>query len=75
LATHEEPPKIHNLVQLANLSGLSLSEYEIDFLGRINEFNITGRYNIPLAKLPDVEDAAQLYYQAKEMFAWLSLKY
>jgi HEPN domain-containing protein len=43
-ATGELAPRIHNLVRLAEMAGLKLSEVEIDLLADANEFNIEGRY-------------------------------
>lgn len=37
-------PRIHNLVRLYELTGLKLSEGQIDLLADVNEFNIEGRY-------------------------------
>jgi len=65
LVTGDEPPKIHNLVQLAKLAEVPLTEDQMRFLGKLNEFNITGRYNIPLAKLPEADEAADLYQQGR----------
>ncbi|MCF8130485.1 MAG: HEPN domain-containing protein [Deltaproteobacteria bacterium] len=36
----KNPPRIHNLVKLAELSFLNLSDAEILFLDEINDFNI-----------------------------------
>ena len=38
------PPKIHNLVRLAELSGLDISDEIMDYLDRVNDFNIDARY-------------------------------
>lgn len=42
--TGELAPRIHNLVRLAEMAGLKLSEEQIDLLADVNEFNIEGRY-------------------------------
>ncbi len=46
MSVHPEefPQKIHNLVRLAELSELGASEDVMDFLNRINDFNIEARY-------------------------------
>lgn len=38
------PPRIHDLVRLANLSKIELSEDVIDFLDGVNTFHIAARY-------------------------------
>lgn len=38
------PPKIHNLVRLAEISGLNLKEEQRLFLDEVNEFNLDTRY-------------------------------
>ena len=41
---NDTPPKIHNLVRLAQLSRLELTDEQIDLLDRINDFNLEARY-------------------------------
>lgn len=42
--TKEQAPFIHDLVRLQELAKLNLSETEIDFLNKVNDFNIRARY-------------------------------
>lgn len=42
--TREHPPYTHNLLQLQILSKESLDESEVDFLSKMNDFNIRTRY-------------------------------
>lgn len=42
--TGKHAPFTHDLVQLHKLSGTELDEKEIDFLDRVNDFNIRARY-------------------------------
>jgi len=51
-STGEMAPPIHNLVRLAERTGLHLSDAQIDLLAEVNEFNIEGRY--PEMQLPAV---------------------
>lgn len=37
-------PRTHNLVRLSEITGLKLSEEQIDLLADVNEYNIEGRY-------------------------------
>lgn len=43
-ATGEQPPRIHNLIQLVTLGSPPLSEVQIEFLAEINTANIAARY-------------------------------
>ena len=43
--TREQPPKIHNLVRLEEMSNLHLSEDVKDYLVVVNTFNIRARYD------------------------------
>ncbi len=43
-STQKQAPYIHDLVRLQEITGLKLSEKEIDLLDEINDFNIRARY-------------------------------
>jgi len=38
------PPKIHNLMRLAELANLGLDEEQIEFLRLVNQFQLEARY-------------------------------
>lgn len=61
--TGEMAPPIHNLVRLAERSGVSLSDAYIDLLAEVNEFNIEGRY--PEMQLPALSRAEADGYVAR----------
>lgn len=42
--TKEHSPYIHNLSKLAEIAKIDLKESELDFLARVNKFNIRARY-------------------------------
>ena len=68
------PPRIHNLVRLAELSSLTLTQEQRMFLDEVNDFNLEVRY-------PDyrqefykrcTRDYAEPYFtQIKEYYEWL----
>ncbi|MBI3536954.1 MAG: HEPN domain-containing protein [Chloroflexi bacterium] len=64
-------PKIHNLKRLADLAQLQLNEQQIRILGRINAFNIEGRYPDSLMQPPSESEAKVHMADAKEMLEWL----
>lgn len=43
--TREDPPRTHDLVRIAEASGLSLDEESMDFLDTATTFNIRARYD------------------------------
>jgi HEPN domain-containing protein len=53
------PPKIHNLIVLADKTTCSFTEEELIFMGRMNDFQLEGRY-------PDYGHNIYKLYKAKE---------
>jgi len=69
--TKDLAPKIHNLVRLAELSGLTLEKKQVEFLAEMNEFNIEGRYpRVRKITLTSAEVDA-LIHNTEEIFQWL----
>lgn len=67
------PPKIHNLVRLAELSGLQLDEEQKIYLDKINDFNIQARYpdyKLAFYKRCTKEFTAQYIQKIKEFYTW-----
>ena len=68
------PPKIHNLVRLADKTSLTLSEEQRLFLDEVNDFNIEARYpdykNSFNKKCSD-EFTGMYFRKIKEMNKWL----
>ncbi len=73
-SNNQVPPKIHNLIRLANLSNLKLSDEQKLFLGDVNEFHIETRY-------PDFRSnfykkctrtfTEKYFAEIKEQYQWL----
>jgi len=68
------PPKIHNLVKLAELSSIQLTDEQKLFLDEVNDFNLETRY--PDYKLEfyhrcTKEFALNYFSKIKENFTWL----
>ena len=70
--TNEIAPRSHNLIRLAELSGLTIEESRLDVLAEMNEFNLEGRYPVDFISSPTIPDARKDLRQAKEVFEWLS---
>jgi HEPN domain-containing protein len=72
LHTQDLAPRIHNLVRLAEITGLDLSQQQIDILAQMNSFNIEGRYPDSIMLQPSREEAFTYLAQAKDIFQWLT---
>lgn len=60
---NKTPPKIHNLLRLAELAGLKLENEQEKLLAEINEFNLEGRY--PLDYVIQLEKSMAIEYIKK----------
>ena len=58
--TQDLAPKLHNLVRLSELTGLTWSESRIDILAEMNVFNIEGRYPDILQAPPSMKRSSLL---------------
>lgn len=68
------PPRNHNLLFLAEMGGVELSQDQTDFCAKINVYNIEARYPGVLVPPPTLEKAKEYLAQAKELFEWLTRK-
>ncbi len=69
--TNDIPPRTHNLIRLSELSNLTLTDEILNFLAKMNIFNIEGRYpenNIPL---PSRETVEAYISKTEEVMLWL----
>jgi HEPN domain-containing protein len=69
--TQATPPRAHNLLQLARLAQLSLTEEQGKVLGLMNEFCREGRYPDPEDVPPSAAASSRHLHRAKEMVEWL----
>jgi len=69
--TRDLAPRLHNLVRLAELAALPLSQHRIDVLAEMNAFNIEGRYPDLLMPPPSLEEANDYLRRAEEVYQWL----
>ena len=65
-------PRLHSLVRLAELAGLSPDEKQIDTLAEMNAFNIEGRYPELVMAPPSQAEAKRLLRRAEEVRVWLT---
>jgi len=64
-------PRTHNLVRLAELSGIVFEQKQKDLLAEINPFNIEGLYPEVWGAVPTRKEAETLWQRTKELFEWL----
>lgn len=72
--TGEIPPKIHNLVKLAEKTALLLSDEQKQLFAKINDFNIEARYpdqKYEFYKLCTKDFANDYFSRIKEIYQWL----
>lgn len=72
--SNEIPPKIHNLLKLANVSGIELSSEQVDIYEDLNSFHIEGRYSEfknELYKLCTKQFTSIQLNNIKNQFIWL----
>ena len=69
--TGEMPPRIHNLIRLAEMAKLELSKGQVDFLTRLGLFQIEGRYPDTARVALDAQTAEDRLSAAQEMLKWL----
>jgi HEPN domain-containing protein len=70
----EMPPKIHNLIKLAENTKLSFTEDQFVFLADVNDFNIEARYpdyKFSFFQACTREFTEGQFLKIKEMYKWL----
>ncbi len=72
-ATRDLPPRIHDLLRLAELAGLALTRERREFLARFQRHCLEGRYpDMPPTPTPLFPEAQAELEAAKEALAWLT---
>jgi len=68
-------PRTHNLLRLAELAGLELSEEQVALLGTVNQFNLAVRYpddQFDFYRRCTAEFVADRMQQIEEFLRWLN---
>ena len=74
LKTKEFPPRIHNLVRLAELAGFDNKDIDVEFLDKLSFYYIETRYpeeHIKLHKQVSKKLAGEYYRITKRIYKWL----
>lgn len=70
----ETPPKIHNLLNLAEKIKIDFSKDHLVLLDRLNLFQISARYPDYKDKISSIctdEFTSEIFLKTKELFVWL----
>ncbi len=70
-AAGKAPPRIHNLVRLAELSSTNMPESYLMLLSELNAFNLEGRYPVPFIADVSPKEADDYMTRTREVFEWL----
>lgn len=70
-ATTDVPPRIHDLLRLADLAGLPPAADRREFLARFQQYCLAGRYPDFGPPEPTTAEATEALTQVREVLAWL----
>ncbi len=70
-ATHDHPPKTHDLEYLLQLSDETLEEKQTELLRVLMVYQLEGRYPKMYPKKPDTERAAEILNETKNLLQCL----
>ncbi len=70
--TQELAPRVHNLVRLSEISGITTPESYVILLSEMNAFNLEGRYPMPFIAAVSPEEAANYITGTQEVLEWLN---
>jgi HEPN domain-containing protein len=73
-STDDTPPRTHDLLRLAELSGVAFEEDRKGLLAEFGRYQIEGRYPESLEPPPSRAEAEDELARAKEIFNWLTAK-
>ena len=74
-STNDIAPPIHNLVRLAELTGLDIDEKLRNLLAEVSPFNIETRYPDTLAPEPGLEESKSYLDSIEEVLQWLTVQF
>jgi len=69
--TNDIPPRIHNLIRLAEIAGLKLNDKQQRFLRTLGLYQLEGRYPDSTQVALDLQAVREKFNLAKEIIEWL----
>lgn len=73
--TRDVPPRIHNLVRLAELAALRPDAQQREILAEMSAFSLEGRYPAPFIPPPSVQEARAYMERAQQVWEWLQSQF
>ncbi|MGA2797485.1 MAG: HEPN domain-containing protein [Thermoguttaceae bacterium] len=70
--TRDVPPRIHDLLRLANLSGLKISDLQRKVLSRFQFYCLEGRYPDFQPSPPSEKETQNELNEARSIYLWLA---
>jgi len=70
-ATHDIPPRIHDLLRLSEMAKISLTKKQREFLARFQKYSIEGRYPDFPPPSPTRQETETAIKEIKEFIQWL----
>lgn len=64
-------PKTHNLFLLVSKTAIDPNQISEDFLGKLMDYQLEGRYPENIALLPSQPDAENILHQTQDRLRWL----
>lgn len=71
MKTGSPAPPVHNLIRLAQLSGIKLSDEHFNLLADMNQFNIEGRYPVCASFNVTVSESEEYFKRSLDVISWL----
>jgi HEPN domain-containing protein len=72
--TGDIAPRMHNLLRLVELTGITMTGDQLNVLADMNAFQIEGRYPESLTTPPTMEETRIYLAAAEEVYQWLMRK-
>ena len=69
--TNDLAPRLHNLIRLAEIGVVQLSQDYEDVLAEMNAFNLEGRYPDMLMPPPSLAETQDYLRRSEEVLQWL----
>ena len=73
--TKDIPPRIHNLIRLAEIAELSLEPEQASFLSRFDMYQLEGRYPESSHTIIDLKAAKERLALAEDILKWLKSQF
>ncbi|MFH0765872.1 MAG: HEPN domain-containing protein [Calditrichota bacterium] len=66
-----QPPRLHNLTRLMEISGLEIEPSDAELLEQLNPWLLGGMYGDPVKKMVELETVQNYIQEAGELLEWM----